>query len=133
MYHFKIKSIRTAIESAEAQVKRAETKLAKLVFDAKVGNLNTSEHTILTCQSCGKGSQIKSYRYSDRYWYEKPYGCMAGDQWYFDGYNIECPNCNAVGKVQKCTRNSTNLEVAEYETLERLLRHATRCEDNMEK
>ena len=133
MYHFKINTIRTAIESAEARVNKANTELAKLVFDAKAGNLKTSERTILTCKKCGKGSQIKKYKYSKWFWYEKPYSCMAGDQWHFGGYMIVCPKCSHIEKVHKCRVPSTNLEVAEYNTLEKMLVHATKCADNMER
>jgi DNA-directed RNA polymerase subunit M/transcription elongation factor TFIIS len=133
MYHFKINSVRTAVESAQAQIDKANTKLAKLIFDAKAGNLKTSDRTVLTCTKCGKGSQIRKVRYSKWLWYEKPYSCMAGDMWHFGGYLIECPKCGYSEKVHKPRVPTSNLDVAEYKTLERILVHGIKCEDNMEK
>lgn len=48
---------------------------------------------VFTCSNCGCGSKLKNVIFVQTHWYEKPQGCMGGDNWYAGEQNLFCPKC----------------------------------------
>lgn len=85
----------TALKELEEEKKRLEILL--LILDKKIDK-KLSE-TIVLCtnnnhgKGCGMGMYIKDLEYIQTYWYESPYGCTGGDNWYQGEGNFNCPHC----------------------------------------
>lgn len=54
---------------------------------------------VFKCGKCGKGTQLKNLTYTQTYWYERPYSCMAGDTWHTGEGNITCPKCGCRNRL----------------------------------
>lgn len=58
------------------------------------------KETIVQCtysypygEGCGMGFQIGGLEYIQTHWYESPYGCTGGDNWFESEGQFDCPAC----------------------------------------
>ena len=55
------------------------------------------------CGECKQESKIGDATFIEHYWYESPYGCTGGDNWWLseNAAYIECPNCKSRLRIFK--------------------------------
>ena len=44
-------------------------------------------------KGCGMGMEIGQLEYIQTHWYERPYGCTGGAEWYPGEGDFDCPHC----------------------------------------
>lgn len=112
-------SLIKALETYEKEVSFARYELNEV-----------EKNQYITCNNCNKKSQVKKFQYSDKYWYEKPHGCMGGDIWHEGGIYLKCPKCNKIEKISMPFDFADGEEIKKYNFLVDLVRkHGIKRED----
>jgi len=77
-----------------------ERKAAMVVVDNIDKQINDKKRrTIVQCtdsnygKGCGMASTIADLVYIQTHWYERPHGCMGGDNWHQGDGEFDCPHC----------------------------------------
>lgn len=56
-------------------------------------------YSTFKCKSCNEESQLRKVIFIQSHWYEGPYGCTGGDQWYSGECNLLCPCCGMTHRL----------------------------------
>jgi transcription initiation factor IIE alpha subunit len=87
------------------KIEQIEQKIAKLEMELAA----TRSRTYVTCKHCKKKKQIQNTVLFLEQWYEKPYGCTGGDNWYpMKKVDFLCGHCGNITQFDK------NSKVYEY-------------------
>lgn len=54
---------------------------------------------VATGKGCGAWHPIKELTYIQTHWYNEPYGCTGGDNWYAGEGQWRCPSCGHLNRL----------------------------------
>ncbi len=58
--------------------------------------VDAARRSFILCIHCNKKSVLSSWTFIQNHWYEKPHGCLGGDNWWSskkECCHISCPKC----------------------------------------
>lgn len=109
---------------------KARKEYEQKIISAREELINVEKTQYIKCKKCGRKSQIKSLKYSEIFYYEKPHGCIGGDNWYSSGIYLECPKCGNTTKLHKPSNLASEKEKIDYTKFHNLImNHGIKCEE----
>jgi hypothetical protein len=83
------------LDSRHEALDKRELRLSKQIQSLKKARVDANALTTIKCVHCRKRFFVRDAIFLQQMWYESPYGCTGGDNWWCaDECSIVCPLCD---------------------------------------
>lgn len=86
-------------ESTLEQLKKQKQDLLEQVAETQAKIDERLSETIVRCGGCKQAFEVRELEYVQTHWYERPHGCMGGDNWWEGEGQWVCPHCGSTNRL----------------------------------